>query len=153
MFARVWNFSLIHRTSPVTGCSDPSTAPTAGSIVWNLQRKCCQEPTAILFESLQQQQNAFLLVKNKMTAASHLHYSPGISHCYFFFFFGFHGWNRIWKGVILLTLQRFNKNRWWPLTAFPFNILDIVSSRRSGTGIIASSHRGNTMKGTKVWNL
>ena len=27
-----------------------------------------------------------------------------------------HGWSRIGKGGILLTLQRSNENQWWPLT-------------------------------------
>jgi len=42
----------------------------------------------------------------------------------------------------LLTLQRFNNNGWWPFTAFPFNFLDGVSNRESGTRIAAASHRG-----------
>jgi len=42
----------------------------------------------------------------------------------------------------LLTLQRFNENRWRPLTAFPFKILDSVSSSGSGAGISAFSQRG-----------
>jgi len=43
--------------------------------------------------------------------------------------------------------------RWWPLTAFPFKILDNVSSIGSGAGIAASSRMGSTSKGTKVSNL
>jgi len=50
-------------------------------------------------------------------------------------------------------LQRFNKNRWGPLTALPLKILDSVSSSGSGAGIVASSHRWSTLKGTKVSNL
>ena len=51
-------------------------------------------------------------------------------------------------------LQRFNENHLQPLmTAFWFKILDNVSSSGSGAGIIASSHRGNTLMGTKVSNL
>ena len=50
-------------------------------------------------------------------------------------------------------LQRFNKNRWQPLTSFPSKILDNVSSSGSGAGIVASSHRRSTLKGTKVSNL
>ena len=53
----------------------------------------------------------------------------------------------------MLTLQRFNENRWRPLTAFLLKILDNVSSSGSGAGIVASSHRGSTLKGTKVSNL
>jgi len=56
------------------------------------------------------------------------------------------------KGGILLTLQMFNENRWWPLKAFWLKILD-VSSSGSGAGIVASNHRGSTLKGTKVSNL
>ena len=50
-------------------------------------------------------------------------------------------------------LQRFNENYWWPLTIFPLKILNNVSRSGSGDGIIASSHRGSTLKGTKVSNL
>jgi len=50
-------------------------------------------------------------------------------------------------------LQRFNENRWWPLTAFLLKILDNVSSSGSGAGIVASSHRWSTLKRTKVSNL
>ena len=44
-------------------------------------------------------------------------------------------------------------NRWRPLTAFPLKILVNVSSNGKGAGIVASSHRGCTLKGTKVSNL
>jgi hypothetical protein len=53
----------------------------------------------------------------------------------------------------VLTLQRFNENRWWPLTAFLLKILGNVASSGSIAGIAASSHRGSTLKGTKVSNL
>jgi len=76
-------------------------------------------------------------------------YSPEISPCYFFCS---QGWIWIWKGGILLTLQRFNENWWWPLTAFLLKILDNVSSSEGGAGIAAFSHRGSTLKGTKVSN-
>jgi len=39
------------------------------------------------------------------------------------------------------------------LAAFPLKILDNVSSSGSSTGIIASNHRGNTLKMTKVSKL
>jgi hypothetical protein len=45
------------------------------------------------------------------------------------------------KGGGLLMLQRFNKNCWWAVTAFPFKILDNVSSSGSGAEITASGHR------------
>ena len=64
-----------------------------------------------------------------------------------------HGWIRIWKGSVLLKLQRFSENHWPPLTAFPLKILDIVSSSGSSAGVAASSHRGSTLKGTKVSDL
>ena len=48
----------------------------------------------------------------------------------------------------MLTLQRFNENRWRPLKAFLLKILDNVSSSGSIGGIAASSHRGCTLKGT-----
>ena len=48
-------------TTPMTGCSDPSAVPTAGNIVWNLQRKWCEGLPAILVEPVQHQQNASLL--------------------------------------------------------------------------------------------
>jgi hypothetical protein len=50
-------------------------------------------------------------------------------------------------------LQRFSENHWWPLTAFPLKILDNVSSNDSSARIAPPSHRGSTMKGTKVSNL
>jgi hypothetical protein len=49
-------------------------------------------------------------------------------------------------------LQRFNMNRWWPLTAFPMKILDNVSSSGSDAGMTESTGR-NTLQGTKVPNL
>ena len=49
-------------------------------------------------------------------------------------------------------LQRFNENSWCPLTAFLFKILDNVSSCGSIAGIVTSSHRGSTLKGTTVSN-
>jgi len=57
------------------------------------------------------------------------------------------------KRGVLLILQRFNENRWTPLTVFPFKILDNVSSSGRGAGIASSSHRGRTLKGPKVSNL
>ena len=60
IFIQVWNFSLLRSTPSVTGCSDPSAAPPAGSIVLNLQQKWCQGPPAILAEPLQCQQNTFI---------------------------------------------------------------------------------------------
>jgi len=57
------------------------------------------------------------------------------------------------NGGILLTLQRFNENRWRPLTAFPLKILDNVSSGGCDAGITASSHSGRTPKGTTLSNL
>ena len=53
----------------------------------------------------------------------------------------------------MLKSQRFNENCWRPLTAIPLKTLDNVSSSGSGAGIAASSHRGSTLKGTKVSNL
>jgi len=57
------------------------------------------------------------------------------------------------KEGILLTLQRFNENRWRPSTALPLKTLDNVSSNGKGTWITASSHRGSSLKGTKISNL
>jgi len=56
------------------------------------------------------------------------------------------------KGGVLLTSQRFNENRWRPLTAVSLKISDNVSSSGSGAGIAASSHRGSTVSGTEVSN-
>lgn len=58
----------------------------------------------------------------------------------------------------MLTLQRYNENRWRPFTAFPLKISDIVSSSGSGAGVVASSHwvgEGGrcTLKGIKVTNF
>ena len=50
-------------------------------------------------------------------------------------------------------MQRFNKNRWQPFTAFPLKVLDDVSSNGNGTGIAASSHGGSASKGTRVSNF
>jgi hypothetical protein len=57
------------------------------------------------------------------------------------------------KGGVLLTLQRFNENRWRPLTAFMLKILDKVSSDGRGAEIAVSSHRGSSAKGTEISNL
>jgi hypothetical protein len=57
------------------------------------------------------------------------------------------------KGDVLLTLQRFNENRWQPFTAFPLKALGDVSSSGNGTGIAASSHGGSASKGSTVSNL
>jgi hypothetical protein len=48
--------------------------------------------------------------------------------------------NQVLKERLLLTLRRFNENRWLPLTAFPLKILGSVSISGSGGGIAASSH-------------
>jgi hypothetical protein len=53
----------------------------------------------------------------------------------------------------IFSLNNRQQIRWRPLTAFPFKILDNVSSIGSGAGIAASSRRGSTSKGTKVSNL
>lgn len=42
------------------------------------------------------------------------------------------------------------ENHLWPLRAFLLKILDNVSSNGSSAGIAAFSHRGSTLKGTKV---
>jgi hypothetical protein len=67
--------------------------------------------------------------------------------------FNTHGWSSTWKGGILWTLQRFNKNWWWPLTAFPLRILDNVSGNEGNAGIITASHRESILKETKFSNL
>jgi len=54
---------------------------------------------------------------------------------------------------VLLTLQRFKKNRCRTLTAFILKNLVNVSSSGSGAGIAASSHRDGTVIGTKFSNL
>ena len=90
------------------------------------------------------------LAKNKMVVVSHPLYSPDLASCDFFCT---HGWSRFWNGGVLLTLQRFNENRWRSLTAFLLKILDKVSRSGSIAGIAASSHRGSTLKGTKISNM
>ena len=47
IFVQVWKFCPLQSTSPVTGCNNPSAAPTAGNNAKNLQWKCCQGPLAI----------------------------------------------------------------------------------------------------------
>jgi hypothetical protein len=49
------------------------------------------------------------LAKNKMVVVYHHPYSPNLAPCDFFCT---HGWSRFWNGGVLLTLQRFNENRW-----------------------------------------
>ena len=85
-----------------------------------------------------------------MVVVSHHPYSPNPTPCDFFCT---HGWSKFWNGGVLLTLQRFNENRWQPLTAFLLKILDNVSSSGRIAGIAASSHSGSTWKGTEVLNL
>ena len=41
-------------------------------------------------------------------------------------FFCSQEWIWIWKGGILLTLQRFNNNLWWPFTAFLLKMFPAV---------------------------
>jgi hypothetical protein len=48
------------------------------------------------------------LAKNKMVVVSHHPYSPDLAPCDVFCT---HGRSRFWKGGVVLTLQRFNKNR------------------------------------------
>jgi hypothetical protein len=50
-------------------------------------------------------------------------------------------------------LQKFNENRWWPLTESLLKILDNVSSSGSIAGIAGSSHRGRNLKSTEVSKL
>jgi len=54
------------------------------------------------------------------------------------------------REAFFLMLQRFNKNCWWPLTAFPLKILDNVASSGSSTGITASSHGRGLERGLKI---
>jgi hypothetical protein len=49
---KFWNFSPLRSTPPATGCSNPGTAPNAGNIVLNLQRKYCQGPPANRWRTL-----------------------------------------------------------------------------------------------------
>jgi len=56
-------------------------------------------------------------------------------------------------GGVLPTLQRFDENRWRPLTPFPLKIFDHVSSSGSGADIAPSVHCGSTMKEAKASNL
>jgi len=76
-----------------------------------------------------------------------------VHHCSSRLYF-FAGMNRdLQKGGVLLTSQRFKEDHWRPLIAFPLQILDIVSSSRSCAGIVAYSHRGSTLKVTKLADL
>jgi hypothetical protein len=110
--------------------------------------ECCQGPSVILIERLQRQQNASLSnpdssLGTKRSSKEQGSVSRGVGHNHHFIFSQ--------KGGDLLMLQRFSKNCWQLLTAFPMKILDDVSSNRSGAGIAASSHP--TLKGTKVSDL
>jgi len=51
------------------------------------------------------------------------------------------------KGGVLLTLQRFNKNRWQPLRGFLLKILDNVSSSGCSTGVGVSKSQGEYFNG------
>ena len=46
----------------------------------------------------------------------------------------------------MLTFKRINENRWQPLTAFPFKILDNVSSSWIGAGIATSGYGGGVLR-------
>ena len=89
---------------------------------------------------LQCQQNAShsktdssLTTKKKTVAQSQVRQLESVGHNHHFVFSQ--------KGGRLLVLQRFNENRRWVVTAFPFKILDNVSSSGSGAEITASGHR------------
>jgi hypothetical protein len=88
-----------------------------------------------------------LLAKNRMVVVSYPSYLFDLTPCDFFLFSGM---NRDLKGRYVLMLQRFNENRWQPLTAFRFKILANVSSSWNGAVIAASGHCGSAWKGSKV---
>jgi hypothetical protein len=97
-------------------------------------------------EPLQHLQNTSVLATNdKMVVVSHPHYSPNLAPCDFILFPE--------MKQDMLTLQKFNENCWRPLTTFMLKNLDNVSSSGSSAGIVASSHRRSTLKGTKFSNL
>jgi len=96
---------------------------------------------------------ASLLDNNKIVVVSHPHLLLLARSRSWRLFLCSQGRIRIWKGGALLTLQRFNKNPWRPLTAFLLKILDNVSSSGSGAGRAASSHRGSNLRGHKFSNL
>jgi hypothetical protein len=119
MVVQVWNFSSIHSTPAMNGCSNPSAARTAGNIVKNLQRKYCQRPPVILVEPLQRQQNASLLANNKTVVVSQPPYSLVLTPCDFFFVPRDESWlERDWslKFVHLFWINYFNSsgNFWVP---------------------------------------
>ena len=72
--------------------------------------------------------------EQKKVTRSQVRQLEGVGHKQYFVFSQ--------QGGGLLTLQRFNKNCWWPVTAFPVKILDNVSSSGSGAEITASRQRG-----------
>jgi len=114
-------------------------------MVLNLQRKCCQDLPAIPVESLQGQKNVSSLTKNKLVGCCPPR-SLRLS-------FVLRDDSRFEKEGVLPMLQRFNEDRWRSFTEFPLQILDIVSSIGSCPGIVASSHRGRTLRVTKAADL
>jgi len=123
-------------------------------IVYNLRRKSCQGPPAILVEPVQRQQNDSILSTKQNGACVPPPLLPAVPTWLFAtFYFCVQVWIKISKLGVLPTLQDFNENHWRPLTAFPFKVLDNVSSIGSGDGMVASSQSGTILKGTEVLNL
>jgi len=83
-----------------------------------------------------------LLAKNRIVVGSYPPCLSDLAPCNFCLFSGM---NQDFKGRWLLTLQRFNENRWQPLIAFPLKILDNISSHGSSIEITALSHRGSAL--------
>ena len=107
-------------------------------------------PPGILVELLQRQQNVPPFGYKKVVVVSLNPYSPDLALCDLFLF---PGMNQVLKERLLLTLRRFNENRWLPLTAFPLKILGSVSISGSGGGKAASSHGGGALKWTEFSNF
>ena len=150
IFVQVWN--LVHFKALRLWLEAAIPAPlqllkTLSKIFNDIAVKCRQRFSLNLCKV--SETPAFGL-KTKRWLCSPTPQSPDLAPCYFIFCS--QGWIVIWKRGVLPTLQRFNENRWRPLTTFPL-ILDNVPSSWSSAEISASSHMGSALKVAEVWYL
>jgi len=116
----------------MTGCSDSSAVPTAGNIIYNFQRKCCEGLPAILIEPLQCQQNASVLATKQNGSCLPPTFIPPLTRVTSLIAtsFSFPEMN------LDLKVRRFtDMTKVQYVTAFLLKVLDNVSSSGSGTGI------------------
>jgi hypothetical protein len=102
----------------VTGCSDPRATPTAGNIFYKIFNgnavKGRQQSSLNLCSVIKTPPFQILLCPWEQKKVQEVGWvSRGVGHNHFVF---------SQKGGVLLMLQRFNENRWQPLTAFLLKI-------------------------------